>query len=488
MPLTPISQDAVDLLLQGALCLSEVEINGIRIDVPYLKQTMAQVQSDIVELEKQMKLSKEWSVWKRMHKDKAKITSRHQLGTVLFKNIKNVKDGNLGYTCRIYTEHGAPEVSEVSLQDIELPFVKDYVQYMSLQKVLNTSLKGIADEVDSNGILHPFFNLNTVQTYRSSCVAKGTLIMVFRKGNKNPIEVPIEEIKKGDYVLCFDNKLKLTSRSVLWAGKTGHKKVIRIGFYFFSQHGGTYRYIDLTPEHKIRTANGIYVKAINFFKPENKRKSRKILALNPYGHGQENETVIYDYHVLKKEVDVYDIQVEEFHNFIANEICVHNSDSPSFQNFPVRNKKLSEIVRKYFIARPGNHFVEVDYSSVEVRCNSCINKDPKLIQYVTDPNSDMHRDMSVQIFKLSPERVSKPIRNISKGGFNFAAFYGSWWKGLAEGIWDQARVQNPETTDGVPLMTHLQSVKLGKLGTINEEGIPNPGSFYEHIKNIEADF
>jgi DNA polymerase-1 len=332
MTLTPISRDAVDLMLQGTLCLSAIETNGIQIDVPYLRRTIRQVQDTIVELEKSMKSTAEWRIWQLMYKDKAKITSRYQLGSVLFSNIKDAKKGNLGYTCKIYTDKGAPEVSEISLQDIDLSFTKDYVKYMSLQKVLSTNLKGIHNEIDSNGILHPSFNLNTVQTYRSSC------------------------------------------------------------------------------------------------------------------------------------------------------------DAPNFQNFPARNNELSKMVRKCFIARPGNHFVEVDYSGAEVRCNSCINNDPKLKQYIIDPTSDMHKDMAIQIFKLRPEQVSKGIRNISKGGFVFASFYGSWWKGLAEGLWNQVRVHNPKTTDGVSLMSHLESVGLKELGIVDDRNIPERGSFYEHIKEIEADF
>jgi DNA polymerase I-like protein with 3'-5' exonuclease and polymerase domains len=37
-------------------------------------------------------------------------------------------------------------------------------------------------------------------------------------------------------------------------------------------------------------------------------------------------------------------------------------------------------------------------------------------------------------------------------------------------------------------MEHLQSVGFGTLGTLDSDGTPEPGSFYEHIKNIETDF
>lgn len=40
---------------------------------------------------------------------------------------------------------------------------------------------------------------------------------------------------------------------------------------------------------------------------------------------------------------VYDLQVEDFHNFIANEICVHNSSDPNLQNIPSHNKEIRRM-------------------------------------------------------------------------------------------------------------------------------------------------
>ena len=41
---------------------------------------------------------------------------------------------------------------------------------------------------------------------------------------------------------------------------------------------------------------------------------------------------------LNKYVEVYDLEIEDYNNFIANEICVHNSSSnPNLQNVPKRD-------------------------------------------------------------------------------------------------------------------------------------------------------
>lgn len=55
---------------------------------------------------------------------------------------------------------------------------------------------------------------------------------------------------------------------------------------------------------------------------------------------------------------VYDIEVNNFHNFIANELCVHNSSDPNLQNIPSGDKSI----RLMFAAAPGKLLVGGDFS------------------------------------------------------------------------------------------------------------------------------
>ena len=79
---------------------------------------------------------------------------------------------------------------------------------------------------------------------------------------KSPEGIPIKNIQKGDYIYCFDNKLNPAIKKVLWAGKTGHKKIIRVHYY----RKGGYGHFDCTPEHKVRLINGEYVEAQHLLK------------------------------------------------------------------------------------------------------------------------------------------------------------------------------------------------------------------------------
>lgn len=84
-----------------------------------------------------------------------------------------------------------------------------------------------------------------------------------------------------------------------------------------------------------------------------------------------------------------------------------SSSKPNFQNIPIRNPVMAEIIRRCYIPSEGNYIGEIDFSGIEVRVSACYNKDPVLIKYITDPTTDMHRDMACQIFMLKPEQVDK---------------------------------------------------------------------------------
>jgi hypothetical protein len=58
--------------------------------------------------------------------------------------------------------------------------------------------------------------------------------------------------------------------------------------------------------------------------------------------------------------DVYDLEVEHTHSFVAGEICVHNS-KPNVQNW-----RRLKGVRECFVPRPGKVFAQADYGALEL--------------------------------------------------------------------------------------------------------------------------
>ena len=75
--------------------------------------------------------------------------------------------------------------------------------------------------------------------------------------------------------------------------------------------------------------------------------------------------------------DVYDIEVETYHNFIASEICVHNSSAdPNLQNIP---SKMHDI-RHMFRASNGYVMMSSDFSQQEPKLTAFCSGDQRMIE------------------------------------------------------------------------------------------------------------
>lgn len=167
-----------------------------------------------------------------------------------------------------------------------------------------------------------------------------------------------------------------------------------------------------------------------------------------------------------------------------------SSDSPNFQNIPVRDEEAKKITRSCLFPRIGHQLVEIDFSGIEVGIAACYHKDPTMIKYIKDPTTDMHGDMAEQIFFLN--KIDKDIpalkhlRNAAKNGFVFPQFYGDYYKGNVVSLSDWG---------GLPLKgkykdSHGIVMPEGhNLGAhFRDCGIMGPDDFTEHLRRIEEHF
>src|SRR3990167_6200450 len=159
-------------------------------------------------------------------------------------------------------------------------------------------------------------------------------------------------------------------------------------------------------------------------------------------------------------------------------------DSPNAQNWPIRDPVIGKLIRTAFIPRPGHLFLEIDYSTIEVRVAGCYTHDPALIADVL--HGDMHKDMAAKCYKLPKEEVTKPIRQTAKGGFVFAEFYGDWYKKVAVNLW--AVVDKERTVSGVLLRDHLAAQGITELGACDPRQKHVAGTFEDHIQKVEDYF
>jgi DNA polymerase-1 len=157
--------------------------------------------------------------------------------------------------------------------------------------------------------------------------------------------------------------------------------------------------------------------------------------------------------------------------------------SPNQQNQPARDPELMRLIRTAFVASPGNQLVEIDFSGAEVRVGAGYHRDPKMVEYLLDKSTDMHRDAAADLFFMPPETVPKPIRFEAKSNFVFAEFYGSYYRKCAPHLWKVAHELS--LSNGTNLIDHLIQNGIPTLGTCDPEQRPVPGTFEHHVQKVE---
>lgn len=191
---------------------------------------------------------------------------------------------------------------------------------------------------------------------------------------------------------------------------------------------------------------------------------------------------------LKKEV--VDGYLHPFFNLHTVETYRSSGSHPNFQNIPIRNVLIGEIIRKCFIPREGNALIEIDYGALEWVIASAVWKDPKMVEYSSDPTKDIHRDKAAEIFSCNIDQVEKKgMRYIAKNQFVFPKLYGSYYKKMARNIWESIDKYNLKLKDSnIPVGQWLKEKGITKLGKCDPKLEAKPGTYEYYIKCVEEKF
>ncbi len=236
--------------------VDKMQETGMRVEVPLLRELEVELEGirDVARRKVQRIVGDHWF----------NPGSDDQVGRWLYK----VK----GLPIMKYTEGGEGSTSLVTLKMLQgyhgkddadvMAFTSGVREYRESDKYLGTFIQPIFEHMrqDKRGDwrIHPNYRITRVVSGRN-CLAAGTKVEVVRDVSKHPAGVPIENVRRGDYVYCFDDKLKLRLRRVSWAGKTGHRKLVRV--HWRGAGGKTKGYVDCTPDHRFRIRDGSYKRA-----------------------------------------------------------------------------------------------------------------------------------------------------------------------------------------------------------------------------------
>jgi DNA polymerase I-like protein with 3'-5' exonuclease and polymerase domains len=79
------SKQAARLLHEGSLCMSDMERQGIRVDVKYLREETKKAEQEIIDLKAKLYADPLWDEWQKAFGKKAALNSRDQLGQLCFE-------------------------------------------------------------------------------------------------------------------------------------------------------------------------------------------------------------------------------------------------------------------------------------------------------------------------------------------------------------------------------------------------------------------
>lgn len=250
------------------------------------------------------------------------------------------------------------------LDAIQHPIGKAILAVRGDVKLLSTYVDKLPKSTGPDGRVHASFRSMGANTGRM-CLAEGTLITI-DSGFK-----PIEDIKIGDMVYCYSDKFDVMLKPVLNRWKTGSmRECVKVHWHGLKTEGE----LRCTPEHKIFVSGKGWVEAQEIEDGDMLLKFDK--SITSFVTVDLVATLLCRY-------DVYDIEVQDCHNFIANKICVHNSsESPNLQNIPSK----AHDIRHMFRATPGSLtskgyvVISSDFSSQEPKLLAFISGEPTMIQ------------------------------------------------------------------------------------------------------------
>ena len=108
-----------------------------------------------------------------------------------------------------------------------------------------------------------------------------------------------------------------------------------------------------------------------------------------------------------------------------------SSSNPNLQNIPIRDEEGREL-RKIFVARGGNVFIDADYSQIELRLLAHFSGCKELIAAYKE-GKDIHSTTASQVFGVPFEGVTSKMRRAAKA-VNFGIIYGISDFGLARNL------------------------------------------------------
>jgi hypothetical protein len=201
--------------------------------------------------------------------------------------------------------------------------------------------------------------------------------------------------------------------------------------------------ITLTPDHNVKTIARGWVRVDQLYYDE----------LFYTFDTEASLGYVHDVQIIEGIHDVFCLEVDELHNFIAANVCVKNCIKPNLQQIPRADNDFKKAVKSVFITEVGTCILQADFAAAEVRMWGSLSKDRFLCELLTNSfnkraayranptdtklrdeaeiMADVHKQTASLMFGVPIETVDKALRTITKG-ITFGLIYGRGVRSIAE--------------------------------------------------------
>ena len=156
----PLLEKGIDLFIEGTLAFADMQINGITVNKKYYKNAHKELEQRIEERKKELQEFPECKKFFEVTGRLPNLGSTDDLRQMFF-DIGKLKPPKV-------TEKGNISVDADAMARIKSPLATEISNLNKIKKIDNTYISQFIREIDTDGKVHPFFNLGTVRTYRSS--------------------------------------------------------------------------------------------------------------------------------------------------------------------------------------------------------------------------------------------------------------------------------------------------------------------------------
>lgn len=297
--------------------------------------------------------------------------------------------------------------------NLKYPVASLYSKYKNETTLMTKFFDNLPYFMYPGGFIFSSYGQIATATGRMSCIEENEPIMI-PGGTK-----AIKDMQVGDLVYCYDKNNNLVIRKVTNVIDKGTQDCVEVSWR--STGCDAQGKLICTPDHRILTKTRGWVQAKDLVHRERVYHARQSDVSNSVEYGADN--LYIDSISTCGKRHVYDLEVEDCHNFIASELCVHNCNKPNAQQYP-------KVITKIVVPRDDYVMVDADYSQIEYRVLTALAKNEGLAKLFADPDSDYHTLMASLMYDVPYASVTPQMRSAAKS-FNFGIPYGMGFGSLA---------------------------------------------------------